>query len=68
MSPISSLILPPFSALYSALTRARLAAYEKGLLAVTKLDVPVISVGNITTGGTGKKPLVEFVSRALYAK
>ena len=54
MSPISSLILPPFSAVFAAITRARLAAYERGLFQVTKLDVPVISVGNITTGGTGE--------------
>ncbi|MGH9969040.1 MAG: tetraacyldisaccharide 4'-kinase [Pyrinomonadaceae bacterium] len=65
MSPISSLVLPPLSALYRAVTQTRLAAYRRGLLAVTKLDAPVISVGNITTGGTGKTPLVEWVCRVL---
>ena len=52
---------------YAAL-RTRLAAYRRGLLPVTKLDVPVISVGNLTTGGTGKTPLVEWLCRALARK
>lgn len=62
------LILLPFSALYSALTRARLAAYQTGFFSQTKLDAPVISIGNITTGGTGKTPLVEWVCRKLANK
>ena len=65
MKLISNLILPPLSLLYRALTQTRLAAYEKGLLHVTKLDVPVISVGNLTTGGTGKTPVVEWVCHTL---
>ncbi len=67
MKLISNLILPPLSILYKALTQTRLAAYEKGLLNVSKLDVPVISVGNLTTGGTGKTPVVEWICRVLAA-
>lgn len=65
MSSLSTLMLPPLSGVYSAVTRTRLAAYQRGLLPITKLDVPVISVGNLTTGGTGKTPLVEWLCRAL---
>ena len=65
MSAFSNVILPPLSGIYSAATRARLAAYQRGLLTVKKLHVPVISVGNITTGGTGKTPLVEWLCHAL---
>jgi len=65
MKAANSLILPPFSALYSIATRLRLAAYRRRLFSVSKLDVPVISVGNITTGGTGKTPLVEWICRIL---
>lgn len=65
MKAANSLILPPFSALYSLATRLRLAAYRRHLLSVSKLDAVVISVGNITTGGTGKTPLVEWVCRVL---
>jgi tetraacyldisaccharide 4'-kinase len=59
----SGLILAPIGALYSAATRARLALYRRGALKVHKISAPVISVGNITTGGTGKTPLVEWVAR-----
>lgn len=65
MNSAASLILIPLGAIYSAVTRARLAAYGRGLLSVARLPVPVISVGNLTTGGTGKTPLVEWVCRAL---
>lgn len=58
----------PLSALYRVVTQTRLAAYKRGLLPVTKLPAPVISVGNLTTGGTGKTPLVEWVCRTLARK
>jgi tetraacyldisaccharide 4'-kinase len=58
-------MLSPLSGLYRAVTRTRLAAYKAGLLKTTRLPVPVISVGNLTTGGTGKTPLVEWVCRTL---
>lgn len=62
---MKSLILPPLSFLYSAVTRTRLSLYRRGTFHSTKLDRPVISVGNITTGGTGKTPLVEWVARTV---
>jgi tetraacyldisaccharide 4'-kinase len=67
MSSISNVMLP-LSALYKAVTQTRLAAYSRGLLPVTKLPAPVISIGNLTTGGTGKTPLVEWVCRTLARK
>jgi len=67
MNPAVSLILLPASTLYRAITRARLTAYRRGLFKVSKLGAPVISVGNITTGGTGKTPLVEWVCRTIAA-
>jgi tetraacyldisaccharide 4'-kinase len=61
----SPLILLPFSGLYSAVTRTRLAAYRRGWLNVAQLAAPVVSVGNLTTGGTGKTPLVDWVCRVV---
>lgn len=63
MTPSFSLL--PLSAVYKAVTRARLAAYRRGWLSVSKLPASVISVGNLTTGGTGKTPLVEWLCRAI---
>jgi tetraacyldisaccharide 4'-kinase len=55
----------PVGLLYGATMRARAALYRKGWLASFDLGVPVISVGNITTGGTGKTPLVAWIARVL---
>jgi tetraacyldisaccharide 4'-kinase len=62
---MKSLILPPLSSLYGAVTRTRLSLYQRGTFRTTKLDRPVISVGNMTVGGTGKTPLVELVSKII---
>src|SRR5882724_7154449 len=45
--------------------KARRALYQSGRLRVHQLPAPVISVGNLTTGGTGKTPLVEWIAREL---
>ena len=60
-----SVTLIPLSAIYGAVTRSRLAAYRRGWFSAAKLPAPVISVGNLTTGGTGKTPLVEWVCRSI---
>lgn len=39
-------------------------AYRKGILKRHRLDVPVVSVGNLTWGGTGKTPLILYLARA----
>jgi tetraacyldisaccharide 4'-kinase len=57
--------LTPLSGLYSVAVRARRRLYDYGILRVHRLPAPVISVGNITLGGTGKTPLVEFVAQQL---
>ena len=64
---MKSLLLPPLSALYGAVTRSRLSLYQRGTFHTTKLDRPVISVGNMTAGGTGKTPLVEWISKTIAA-
>jgi tetraacyldisaccharide 4'-kinase len=51
--------------LYELAVRLRVAAYETRYLKSRRLDAAVISVGNITFGGTGKTPLVEYIARYL---
>jgi tetraacyldisaccharide 4'-kinase len=65
---MKSLLLPPLGVLYGAVTRARLSLYRRGTFQSARLGRPVISVGNITTGGTGKSPLVEWVVKTLAAQ
>jgi tetraacyldisaccharide 4'-kinase len=60
-----SLALAPLSFVYGALTRARARLYGSGVLKSERVGAPVISVGNLTAGGTGKTPLVEWVARAV---
>jgi tetraacyldisaccharide 4'-kinase len=55
----------PFSPLYSCLMANRSSFYRKGFIRQHKLDVPVISVGNLILGGTGKTPLVLYIARIL---
>ena len=58
-------MLAPLGVVYGAAMRARLALYRVGAFRSHRIDAPVISVGNITTGGTGKTPLVEWLARAV---
>ncbi len=55
----------PFSPLYSFAMSLRASLYKKGVLARERLPVPVISVGNLTMGGTGKTPLTIYLARLL---
>jgi tetraacyldisaccharide 4'-kinase len=47
----------PLTALYSLVTRARNVFYDRGIFCSYRPRIPVISVGNLTAGGTGKTPL-----------
>jgi tetraacyldisaccharide 4'-kinase len=58
-------LLLPVSLLFGAVAALRRSLYRLGILRVVKLPVPVIIVGNIGVGGTGKTPLVIALSRLL---
>jgi tetraacyldisaccharide 4'-kinase len=68
MNRATTTALTPLSALYSLVVDRRSAFYERGVFKQHRVRVPVISVGNITVGGTGKTPLVEWIARALAAE
>jgi tetraacyldisaccharide 4'-kinase len=54
-------LLAPTSWLFAAAAEARVVLYRSGVFTRHRVPVPVISVGNLTVGGTGKTPLVEWV-------
>jgi tetraacyldisaccharide 4'-kinase len=60
-----SIALAPLGRLYGAAMQARRSLYRAGRLHVFEFGVPVISVGNLTTGGTGKTPLVEWIANEM---
>lgn len=60
--------LLPLSWLYGIGVRLRNELFELGILKSRSYDVPVISVGNITVGGTGKTPHTEYLVRLLQKK
>jgi tetraacyldisaccharide 4'-kinase len=53
--------------LYGLAASTRRRCYQSGLLATSRLQHPVVSVGNLTTGGTGKTPLVMYLARVFQA-
>jgi tetraacyldisaccharide 4'-kinase len=57
--------LRPFAALYAALTALHRFSFRAGWRRVARVDCPVIIVGNLTVGGTGKTPLVAWLCRTL---
>ena len=65
---IMDALLTPFSWGYGAGVWLRNTAFNIGLLPQEEFDVPVVSVGNITVGGTGKTPHVEYIIEALYRR
>ena len=58
-------ILKPLSWIYGSITSVRNWMFDNHILSHTEYDVPVIGVGNITVGGTGKTPHVEMIVESL---
>ncbi|MBA0884788.1 tetraacyldisaccharide 4'-kinase [Flavobacterium undicola] len=58
-------ILFPFAILYGLITAIRNFLFDKGILKSYSFDLPVIAVGNLSVGGTGKTPQIEYLIRLL---
>ncbi|MFA9189612.1 tetraacyldisaccharide 4'-kinase [Flavobacterium sp. FBOR7N2.3] len=61
-------ILFPFAILYGLITAIRNFLFDKGILKSYSFDVSVIAVGNLSVGGTGKTPQIEYLIRLLSPK
>ncbi len=66
--PHTRSLLLALSNLYGMAVRTRLGLYERGLLKRRRLPCKVISVGNLTAGGTGKTPLTIYLARLLQKR
>jgi len=67
-SPGLTPLLAPLSALFGAGAQLRLALYRAGILTVRRAGRPVISVGNLAAGGTGKTPFVRYLATELLRR
>lgn len=61
-NPLLLMLLNPFSKIYHFIIFLRNFLYDKKILTSYKSDVPLISIGNLTFGGTGKTPLVSYLT------
>ncbi|QJP34436.1 tetraacyldisaccharide 4'-kinase [Nonlabens sp. Ci31] len=62
------LLLYPFSVLYDGITSLRNYAFDRGILEQKEYQIPIIAVGNLSTGGTGKTPMIEYLIRHFTGK
>ena len=60
--------LYPFSLLYGGITKMRNKLYDKGILHSNEFNIPLIVVGNLRVGGTGKTPQVAYLVNLLKSK
>lgn len=59
---LKNMALTPFSLVWDGVYRVRRSCYEYGILKCTSFRAPVISVGNLTFGGTGKTPMILWLA------
>lgn len=58
----------PLTGIYGAVTAVRNQMFDRGLLSAQRLEQPVVSVGNLSTGGAGKTPFVIALGELLLAR
>ena len=63
-----NIIAAPFSLVYGSVLALRNWAFDCGILPQHKFEIPVISVGNLSVGGTGKSPMIEYLATLLLAE
>ena len=67
MNVLLKILLSPFALVFWLISKIRNKCYDYGIIKSTEFDVPIISVGNLAVGGSGKTPMVEFLIRELQS-
>ncbi|HYC29222.1 MAG TPA: tetraacyldisaccharide 4'-kinase, partial [Chitinophagaceae bacterium] len=62
------ILLFPLSFIYGIIVFLRNRMYDKSVFSATSFNLPIICVGNLSVGGTGKSPMVELIARNLKGK
>ena len=62
---LAKILLSPFSLIFASIISLRNIFYEAGLLKATSFNIPIINVGNLSLGGTGKTPHIEYLIKLL---
>lgn len=65
---IRKILLYPLGIVYNIITKTRNIFYDIGIKKTTSFNIPIICIGNITVGGTGKTPHTEYIIRLLQEK
>jgi tetraacyldisaccharide 4'-kinase len=55
------MLLFPFSLIFALIIWVRNKMFDKGWISSSSFNLPLIGIGNLTTGGTGKSPMVEYI-------
>lgn len=61
-------LLFPIAVLYGIVVLIRNLLYDIGILPSKKFNIPIISIGNLSVGGTGKSPMTEYLIRLLHSE
>lgn len=68
MNFFTKILLAPFALIYASIIAIRNYLYKKQYFRAISFDIPVINVGNLSTGGTGKTPHVDYLINLLKAE
>ncbi len=64
-SVVFKILSAPLALIYGSVTSFRLFLYRMNIIRSSKFDIPIVSIGNLTMGGSGKTPHVEYIIRQL---